>query len=159
MMKPGPGHAADQNGAGARLFHPTREKWADIVVILGPRAAEAEALVVMAPGKENIRTIGRFQYRDGFEDVWLGGEHYNLRAHKKARLCLEYLVNNHAVDAASARHFLDEIDPYVRETGDFILLQNIRIKDYFNDPDGRLQCLRQALVKPVGGNGKYYLKT
>lgn len=111
------------------------------------------------PEKRILHTMGNFEYLTGFEDVWLNRQHYNLRAHKKARLCLEYLVTNHAMDAATARHFLDEIDPYVRETGDFILLQNIRIKDYFNDPDGRLQKLRQALVQPVGGNGKYYLQT
>jgi hypothetical protein len=159
MMKPGPGHAADQNGAGARLFHPTREKWADIVVILGPRAAEAEALVVMAPGKENIRTIGRFQYRDGFEDVWLGGEHYNLRGRNKARLCIQYLIEQQAFTAASARHFVKEIDPYVRNKGDYLPAAEIKIDHYFADLNGRLPRLRKDLVRAAGRNGKFYLKT
>jgi hypothetical protein len=127
--------------------------------LLATTAAEPRLGIQAIGANKELRTIGRFKYGAGFKDVWLGDEHYNLRGRAKARICLQYLVQKKAFQVRSARHFLNEIDPHVRKQGDFILLQNIRIKDYFNDPDGRLQRLRQALVQPVGGNGKYYLKT
>ena len=95
-----------QNEAGAHLVHPSAEQWAGIVAILGPAAAGARALVVLAPGQETIRSVGRFQYREGFEDVWLGDEHFNLRERKKARLCLKFLVEQRAFDEGSARQDL-----------------------------------------------------
>ena len=89
-----------------------------------PVAGESEKSEVRSQNAESrgrtaefLKEIGRFQYRPGFEDVWLGGEHYDLRKRRKARLCLEYLVANMAFDVASARHFENEIDPYVRKKG------------------------------------------
>jgi hypothetical protein len=38
-------------------------------------------------------------------------------------------------------------------------LQEITIKDYFKDPEGRLSRFRKDLIHPAGKNGKYYLKT
>ena len=111
---------------------------------------------------EILNQIGQFQYRPGFEDVWFGGEHYDLRKRRKARLCLEYLVARKAFDVASARHFENEIDPYVRKKGRLGArgkFSDIQIKQYFNDREGRLPKLRKALIRSVAGNGKYYLST
>jgi hypothetical protein len=118
----------------------------------------AGVLLVPVAGDETIRVMGQLRYRDGFDDVWLGDEHYDLRRYTKARLCLEYLVENGAYTVERARHFLEEIDPYVREKGGFIKLEEIRIHDYFRDPSGRIAKLRQGLVA-AGHKGKYYLKT
>jgi hypothetical protein len=130
-------------------------------------AAEQETIVQLAPAEsvptpatENvIRTIGRFRYVDGLEDIWLGDEHYDLRERTKARLCLKYLVENEAFDAASARHFVDEIDVYVRENGNYLPAADIKIDHYFNDQSGRLPKLRKDLIQAAGRNGKFHLKT
>jgi hypothetical protein len=109
-----------------------------------------------------FHTIGNFHYLTGFEDVWLNRQHYDLRAHKKARLCLEYLAIQHAVNEASARHFLEEIDPYVREVGGLGArgkFSEVKIQDYFREPTGQLVKLCQALIQAVDGTGKYYLAT
>ncbi len=94
------------------------------------------------------------------EDVWLGGRHYDLREHKRARLCLICMAEANAVDEKSALHFLEEIDPYVRAQGKIDPLgkySNIKIQDYFRDPTNEITSLGQLLIKAVGGNGKYYL--
>ena len=111
---------------------------------------------------EFLNQIGQFQYRPGFEDVWFGGEHYDLRKRRKARLCLEYLVARKAFYVASARHFENEIDPFVRKKGRLGArgkFSDIQIKQYFNDREGRLPKFRKALIRSVAGNGKYYLST
>jgi hypothetical protein len=119
-----------------------------------------ETMVQPTPGaKENIQIIGRFKYRDGFEDVWLGDEHYDLRGRKKICLCLEYLVENKAFASASARHFVNEIDVYVREKGSYPKSADIKIDHYFNDQDGRLRKLRMDLILASGRNGRFFLKT
>ena len=104
-----------------------------------------------------IFTRGRLRCSPGFEDVRLGDTHYDLRERKKARLCIQYLVEAEAFEAASARHFLDEIDPYVRQKGDFPRLSEIKIGDYFNDPRGKLRRLRQELIRSTGDDGRYFL--
>jgi len=109
-----------------------------------------------APPK-TFNSIGNFDYLTGFEDVWFNRQHYDLRGRDKARICLEYLVQKKAFLVRSARHFLNEIDPHVREQGDFIRLSEIKIKDYFREPSGQLAKLRQALIRSAGKNGKYYL--
>jgi hypothetical protein len=100
---------------------------------------------------------GRLEYRPGFEDVWVDGEHYGLRARKRARLCLEYLVAQQAFDAASARHLTEEIDPHVCREGGFPRSADLRIHHYFNDHRGKLTKLRQGLVRQAGRNGRFYL--
>ena len=124
-------------------------------------AVERDLGMVVKPAagsKKIIRTIGRLEYRDGFKDVWVDDVAFDLRPHTKARLCLEYLVAKLAFDANSARHFRDEIDPHVREKGDFIQLKEIKIQDYFREPTGHLIKLCQALIRSAGNNGKYYLQ-
>ena len=108
---------------------------------------------------ETIRTVGRFQYRLNFKDVWVEDEPFNLRGHLKAQLCLKCLVEHAAFDPNSAVHFLTEIDPYVRSHSGSIKLATIQIKDYFREPTGQLARLRQMLIKSAGKNGKYYLLT
>ncbi len=95
---------------------------------------------------EKIEAHGRLRYVPGFEDVWLGSDHYDLRERKKARLCIQYLVENGAFDASSARHLKDEIDPYVRRQGNFLPAADIKIDHYFNDPKGKLLKLRRDLI-------------
>jgi len=107
---------------------------------------------------ETILSIGRLLYRPGFEDVWLGDTHYDLRTRTKARLCIQYLVEQKAFDAKSARHLVDEIDPFVRERGDYLPSADIKIDHYFNDKRGRLPKLRKELIAAAGGNGRYFLK-
>jgi hypothetical protein len=102
---------------------------------------------------------GRLRWENDFEDVWVDGVHYDLRGRDKARLCLEYLVGARAYSVESARHFLGEIDPYVRKRGDFIELATVQMKDYFYSPSGKLAKLRRALIQSAGRNGKYYLRT
>jgi hypothetical protein len=140
---------------GSPMTMPAVEQ--DTIVNLLPVSAEA----VATPAPENvIRTIGRFRYVDGLVDIWLGDEHYDLRERTKARLCIKYLVEKQAFDAASARHFVDEIDVYVREIRNYLPAADIKIDHYFNDQSGRLPKLRKDLITVSGGrDGKFYLKT
>jgi hypothetical protein len=71
---------------------------------------------------------------------------------------LAYLVENKAFDAKSARHLVDEIDPYVRKEGDFPRLADIKVDDYFNDRSGKLGELRRGLIASGGRNGRYFLR-
>jgi hypothetical protein len=105
-------------------------------------------------------SIGNFHYLTGMNDVWLRTRRYDLRAHKKARLLLVCLAEANAVDEKSALHFLNEIDPYVREKGQIGPLgkfSETKIQDYFREPTGELASLGQGVIRAVGGNGKYYL--
>jgi hypothetical protein len=107
--------------------------------------------------KRELQTIGKLQYRTGFEDVWLGGVHYDLRGRAKARFCLQYLVKQRAFDAASARHLETEIDPFVRKQCQLPPSSEIRIQHYFNDRSGKLTRLRSDWVKAAGRIGRFYL--
>ncbi|HOA61599.1 MAG TPA: hypothetical protein PKK57_09595 [Verrucomicrobiota bacterium] len=107
---------------------------------------------------DGIVELGRLRYRPGFEDVWVEGVHYDLRERVKARLCLQYLVEKKAFDARTARYFLAEIDPYVREKGEFTRPVEGRLADYFKDRTGKLRALREELVVPAGRNKRYYLR-
>jgi hypothetical protein len=91
-------------------------------------------------------------------DVWLGGEHYDLRGRAKARLCIQYLVAKQAFAAASARHLENEIDPFVRKKCQLPPPSEIRVQHYFNDRSGKLSRLRRDLVKAAGRNGRFYLQ-
>ena len=69
-------------------------------------------------------------------------------------------VEANAVDENSALYFLKEIDPYVREKGNFEPLGKFsvtKIQDCFRDPSGEVAILCQRCIKRVGSNGKYYL--
>lgn len=107
---------------------------------------------------ERILVRGRLEYRPGLRDVWVGDRHYDLRERTKARLCLEYLVEKRAFDPESARDLVEEIDPYVRDMGNFPRAADIRIDDYFRDGAGRLRGLRRDLIVSAGRNGRYFLR-
>ena len=116
--------------------------------------------VIASESKDNTKIhIGRMSYLPGFNDVWLGDEHYDLRMRHKARFCIEFLVSKLAYNAGAARHFLGEIDPYVRNKGNYLPAADIKIDHYFNDQSGRLPQLRKDLIRAAGRNGKFYLNT
>jgi len=73
-------------------------------------------------------------------------------------LCIQYLVEKKAFTTQTARHLLDEIDPYVRKKGDYPPAAEIRINDYFKGGDGTAVKLRQELVRSAGRNGRFYLR-
>ena len=116
------------------------------------------------PADDNIiHMIGRFEYRAGFKDIWLGDVHYDLRCRAKARLCLRCLVENEAFDEQSALDLEAVIDPFVREHCCLEKLpkssqSNLRIQHFFHDRDKNLNQLRLDLVKPAGRNGRFYLQ-
>ena len=130
----------------------------NVVSAISPQATEAKK---QAAG-EVIHAIGRFKYREGFNEVWVGDEYYDLRLRVQARLCIQYLVENGAFDPSTARHLVKEIDPYVREKGDFMPSADVKIDHYFSDPhdpEKRLPDLRKDLIVAAGRNGRYFLKT
>jgi hypothetical protein len=124
------------------------------LLAMGPPVAVAKTPLA----NKELRTIGRFQYGAGFKDVWLGGEHYDLRGRARARFCIQYLVAKQAFDADSARHLDTEIDPFVRKKCQLPPPSEIRIQHYFNDRSGKLSRLRRDLVKAAGRNGRFYLQ-
>ena len=114
-----------------------------------------------SPPAESVRVWGRIRYERGFNVVWVGGELFDLRERHKARLGLEYLVQKKAFDAKSARHFDEEIDRYVRtqdKLGPRGRFSDIKIDHYFNDSRNHLIKLRQALIRVVAGEKKYFLE-
>jgi hypothetical protein len=132
-----------------------------------PRAGlKVAAPVVSVPGPatggkpivEGRLELGRMSYLPGFTRVWVDGEEYDLRQRKKVRLCLQYLMEKRAFGPGSARHFLEEINPYVMTEGDYTHPAAPKIDHYFNDKAGRLRKLRKALIHAEGGTGRYYLK-
>jgi hypothetical protein len=106
-------------------------------------------------------TVGRWSYLPDFTRMWLDGEEYDLRERLKARLCLQFLVEQGAFAEASARHFEKEIDPYVREHSKRDPQRenaDIKIHHYFNPSSGRLAKLGRELIHLAGhGTGCYYL--
>ncbi len=122
------------------------------------RRRKAQVRSSMGAPEEGIVARGRLRYRPGFEDVWVGDTHFDLRERNKARLCLQYLVEMKAFDVGSARHLVDEIDPYVREKGNFPRLATIKIDHYFHDRRGNLPTLRRELIASVRGDGRYFLR-
>jgi hypothetical protein len=122
------------------------------------RKRKAQARWSVGAPEGGILARGRLRYRPGFEDVWVGDTHFDLRERSKARFCLQYLVENGAFDASSARHLVDEIDPYVREKGNFPRAAEIKIGHYFNDRTGTLRRLRNELIASTGRDGCYFLR-
>ncbi len=122
-------------------------------------AADKDKPVTPKPAADQIYEVGRFKYLEGFGQVWLGDELYDLRDRHTARTCIEFLVNKKAFDKDSACHLLEEIDPYVRMKCDYPKSVEIKIDHYFNDQSGRLPQLRKDLIRAAGRNGKFYLKT
>jgi hypothetical protein len=106
--------------------------------------------------------VGRLKYDNGFNDIWFGGVHHDLRQRNQARYCIQYLVEAGAFEGATARHLETEIEPFVRKKARLPALPassitNVRIQRYFNDPTKRLQQLRKELIKAEGRTGRFYL--
>lgn len=101
--------------------------------------------------------LGRIRYTPGFDDVWVDGEHFDLRKRRKARACLQYLVENRCFNEQAARHLENEIDPYVREqSGGLPKTADIRIHHYFVDAQNRFEKLRNLVC--AAGRGRFFLK-
>jgi len=128
--------------------------------VLEPYLPGLAAAGVQPAGVRDNRIVelGRLRYRPGFADVWVEGVHYDLREREMARLCIQYLVEKKAFDARTARYFLAEIDPYVREKSGLTRPVEGRLADYFKDRTGKLRVLRTKLVVPAGRNKRYYLR-
>ena len=128
--------------------------------VLAPYLPGLAAAAVQPAGmrEDGMLEQGKLRYAPGFEEVSVGGTRYDLRERRKAQLCLQYLVEKQAFDAGSARSFDKEIDPYVREKGDFPVLADIRLVDYFTDRTGQLRRLRRELIASAGRNGQYFLR-
>jgi hypothetical protein len=128
--------------------------------VLEPYLPGLAAGAVQPAGMRDNRIVelGRLRYRPGFTDVWVDGVPYNLREREMARLCIQYLVEKKAFDARTARYFLAEIDPYVREKSGLTRPVEGRLADYFKDRTGELRVLRTELVVPAGRNKRYYLR-
>ena len=110
-----------------------------------------------AAAGNRLLTLGRLEYRPGFADVWLEEEHFDLRQWDRARHCLAYLVKMRATTAATARHLVAEIDPYVRAQGGYPRAAAIRIDHYFNDRGGKVRRLFQEVIQ-AAGEGRYFLR-
>ena len=156
------------------LFPPTDGgPEAELILVVSPRgccrrSARRETLKGKPNGEthgdgERIRSVGRLRYLGRFEDVWVGGVHYDLRHRNTARFCIQYLVEAQAFDPTTARHLENEIDPFVRKHANLPALPasadgNLRIQRYFNDPVKKYHGLRKELVKSAGRNGCFYLR-
>ena len=106
--------------------------------------------------------IGRLRWDNDFNDVYVGGVHYDLRTRDAARHCIRYLVMMEAFDKSSARHLEKEINKHVREQVKRDVLKpgsdgNLRIQHYFSGSDKIYLRLHKELVKPAGRNGCFYL--
>ncbi len=106
-------------------------------------------------------SIGRLSYLPGFDQVWLGGQLYDLSERPKARACIQFLVDRKAVDRTSACHLEKEIDPHVRAKCQLPKLPNYsetKIHYYFNPTKSKTARLGRELIRSAGrGTGRYFL--
>lgn len=103
---------------------------------------------------------GKFEWRQDFNDVWVDGDHYDLRQRHLARLCLQYLAEKKVFDSQHALDFVADIDPYVRSLAGKPAKDRgtaSRIADYFVGEN--INALRKALIRPGQKPGSYYLAT
>jgi hypothetical protein len=102
---------------------------------------------------------GRLKIYAGYKVVIFDGVPYDLSTRAQARLCLEYMVKEGAFDIQSARHFVKQIDPFVREGSNCARAADPKIDHYFNPPPRKLPELRKALIQSTGlRDGRYFLK-
>jgi hypothetical protein len=153
------------NGAGFRVtnsIRPILDRFAAGCVPHGPTAGksakETKSAARLASGSH-----GRLQWANDFKEIRLGGVLYHLLTRKKARYCIQYLVQKEAFDEKSARHLEREIDPFVRKHSKMDPLpdssrDNLRIQHYFTGTGKNLHQLCAELIKSAG-NGRFYLHT
>ena len=105
--------------------------------------------------------LGRMSYLPGFTRIWFAGEEHDLRQRNKARLCIQYLAEQEAFAEASACHFDQQINPYVRAHSRLEPLPahaETKIHHYFNPSQGKLAELGRKLIQSAGhGTGRYFL--
>jgi hypothetical protein len=116
------------------------------------------AAAVLPPTGE----IGRLRWDNDFNDVYVGGVHYDLKTRDAARHCIRYLVMMEAFDKSTARHLEKEINKHVREQVKRDVLKpssdgNLRIQHYFSGSGKDILPLRKEIVKSAGRNGCFYL--
>ena len=101
----------------------------------------------------SAKHLGRLYYLPDFSKVWLAGVEYDLTSRTLARGCLALMVERKAVDEKSALDVKTVIHPYLaaHHGGS---AQEPRVHDYFT---GKLEPLRESLIKAVGRNRRYYL--
>jgi hypothetical protein len=158
---PGPGEPTVRVELVERFLRATPEQMTAIERILLGADSEGGKPETEIRSGEVIQREGRFAYREGFADVWLGEQHFNLRRRAKARACLRYLVEHHAFDEDSARDLIQEIDPYVRAQCQLPALPGygeLKIHHYFNPSTSDTARLGRELIRPAGRNGRYFLE-
>jgi hypothetical protein len=131
---------------------------APVLDVVGRVPGRARTAAKTKPSEVEVISCGKLRFLPGFEDLWFGDEHYDLRERTMARLCIQYLVEQEAFDRNRGRHLLNEIDPYVRKHSGQPPAADVRIDHYFIGPKGRLRKLRKDLIKAVGLNGKFFLQ-
>ena len=149
------------NGAGFRVtnsIRPILDRFAAGLAMARKPAKEPTPSARPAFGSH-----GRLQWSNDFKEIRLGGVLYNLLTRKKARYCIQYLVQKEAFDESSARLLEKEIDPFVRKNSKMPPLpdssrDNLRIQHYFNGTGKNLHQLCAELIKSAG-NGRFYLHT
>ena len=129
--------------------------------IAASKAEGAREVDGAAEPRDGMQKLGRLQYREGFNEVWLDGELFDLSKRAKARLCIEFLVTKKSVDKKSACHFTDDIDPYVRRHGRLEALSpnsEPKLRQYFFPSKSKFAKLGERLIVSAGrGSGRYYL--
>ena len=151
-------------GAGFRLIAPVAPVLDRFAAGLAGRGNSESSKRKVESGKRPASgSHGRLQWANGFKEVRLGGVLYNLQTRKKARYCIQYLVQKGAFDEKSARHLEREIDPYVRKHSKMPPLldssrNNLRIQHYFTGTGKNVHQLCAELIKSAG-NGRFYLHT
>ena len=146
------------------LIRPVLDRFA---VGCGPNGLRQEnRRLKMADGRKQppaSGSHGRLRWENDFKEIRLGGVLYNLLTRKKARYCIQYLVQKGAFDEKSARLLEKEIDPFVRKHSKMPPLPesskgNLRIQHYFTGTGKNLHQLCAELIKSAG-NGRFYLRT
>ena len=151
-------------GSGFRLIAPVAPVLDRFAAGLADRGNSESSKRKVESGKRPASgSHGRLQWANDFKEVRLGGVLYNLQTRKKARYCIQYLVQKGAFDEKSARHLEREIDPYVRKHSKMPPLldssrNNLRIQHYFTGTGKNVHQLCAELIKSAG-NGRFYLHT
>jgi hypothetical protein len=100
---------------------------------------------------------GRLHYEAGCNQLYAGGEYFNLENNARARWCIDFLISRGAFSPETGCHFVDEIDVFVRGKTGHPAASSPRIYDYFKDQSGRLHKLQQLVIRSGPESGKFYL--
>ena len=139
------------------------EPVAALAVRAAPAIGAKAGKQAKTPEVASAGEMGRLRWDNDFNDVYVGGVHYELTTREAARHCIRYLVMTKAFNKATARHLENEINPHVREQVKRDVLKpgadgNLRIQHYFSGSGKDYHGLRKELVKSAGRNGCFYLQ-